>query len=110
MSNEFKGTPGPWHLHLQAAERYVPTLTGSDHYDEEYVAVVGANGEVICDNAQYYSQSVAKSDAILIAAAPDLKDALQKLVLLYEADEGCRSMPEYIGAIAALKKATSISN
>lgn len=49
-------------------------------------------------------------DLLLLRAAHELKDALQKLLLLYEADEGCRAMPEYLGAIEALEKATSISN
>lgn len=93
--NEFKGTPGPW--------------------EKDGLHWRGSNGDivVVSDGPSFGSKSSfpqAEPNSTLVKAAPDLKDALQKLVLLYEADEGCRAMPEYIGAIAALEKATSISN
>lgn len=87
-----KHTPGPWKAHGDSPA----------HSDTDFSIETGAF-EVI-------AYVVSEADVNLIAAAPELKDALQNLVLLYEADEGCRQMPEYIGAIAALKKATSISN
>lgn len=48
----------------------------------------------------------AKANARLIAAAPELLNALRSLVALYDTDEGCRSTPEYIAARAAIAKAT----
>lgn len=44
-------------------------------------------------------------NAQLISAAPDLLEALQELVLLYEHDEGCRELTEYKRAKAAISKA-----
>lgn len=46
-----------------------------------------------------------REDALLIAAAPDLLEALQELVFLYEHDEGCRELTEYKRAKAAISKA-----
>lgn len=69
-----KHTPGPWALHCDGTSK---TLTGADHYNEPYVAVVGSDGKVVCDNAHYYAQQVSREDMRLIAAAPDLLDALE---------------------------------
>lgn len=41
----------------------------------------------------------------LIAAAPELLEALQELLFLYEHDEGCRQITEYKRAKAAVSKA-----
>lgn len=46
-----------------------------------------------------------KANARLIAAAPELLEALKELADLYDTDEGCRSLPEYIAARAAIAKA-----
>lgn len=46
-----------------------------------------------------------KANARLIAAAPDLLEALRNISDLYDSDEGCRSLPEYIAARAAIAKA-----
>lgn len=48
----------------------------------------------------------AQANARLIAAAPELLEALQAITDLYDTDEGCRSTPEYIAARAAIAKAT----
>lgn len=50
-------------------------------------------------------QAEGLANCFLIVAAPEMYVALQNLVLLYEADDGCRQMPEYVAAIAALKRA-----
>jgi hypothetical protein len=46
-----------------------------------------------------------KANARLMAAAPELLEALQAISDLYDTDEGCRSTPEYIKARTAIKKA-----
>lgn len=48
-----------------------------------------------------------QADALLAmaAAAPDLYEALEALVALYDTDEGCTSLPQYIAARAALSRA-----
>lgn len=43
--------------------------------------------------------------ARLAVQAPRLYRALEALASLYDADEGCRSLPEYLQAQAALKAA-----
>ena len=45
------------------------------------------------------------ANATLAAAAPELLEALQELVFLYEHDEGCRELTEYKRAKAAIAKA-----
>ena len=84
-----KHTPGPWSVSINQAvsdSGYINTLTGADHYSDPiggeffnpYVAVVGADGSVICDNAQYYAQDIDPKNVNLIAAAPDLLAALEQ--------------------------------
>lgn len=82
-------TPGPWAFHCDGTSK---TLTGADHYDEPYVAVVGSDGGVVCDNAHYYARGVHTDDMRLIAAAPDL---------LAELEEYSGHAKEIIGALLA---------
>ena len=51
------------------------------------------------------SLSVKHDDMALIAAAPELLEALQEILALYEHDEGCREITEYKRAKAAISKA-----
>ena len=46
-----------------------------------------------------------EANAQLAMAAPDLLEALQELVFLYDHDEGCRELTEYKRAKAAISKA-----
>jgi len=50
-------------------------------------------------------QQVTGELAQFIASAPRLYRALEALAALYDTDEGCRSLPEFIEARAALKAA-----
>lgn len=86
---EFKGTPGPWtgkDVGVCRQDRAGLQLGFIMTHDENRVAECTAN-------------------AHLIAAAPDLLEALQELVFLYEHDEGCRELTEYKRAKAAISKA-----
>lgn len=90
---EFKGTPGPWesktiHGDLKVIQK------GS--YEKLAPGMVSYRCVTELEN---------KHDAKLIAAAPDLLEALQELVFLYEHDEGCRNLAEYKRAKSAIAKA-----
>ena len=45
-------------------------------------------------------------DALLIEAAPELLEALIGISRLYNEDKGCRTLPQYVAARAAIAKAT----
>ena len=83
-------TPGPWMPHHDKGRLYVET-----HRDD-----------VICMVARGLGTPEDQANARLIASAPDLLEALRNLADLYDTDEGCRSLPEYIAARAAIAKAT----
>jgi len=85
--SEFKHTTGAWEV-LEAS------------WDED--------GNVRYSLAGIKQASVA--DARLIAAAPELLEALEAITDLYDTDEGCRSLPEYNAARAAIAKATGGTN
>lgn len=70
---------GPWKVHRDKSGK---TLTGADHYDAEYVAVVSADGEVICDNAHYYPVEINPEDAPVIAEAPAMLEMLETMLAL----------------------------
>ena len=82
---EFKGTPGPWtgkDVGICRQDRAGLQLGFVMTHDERRVAECAANAQ-------------------LLAAAPDLLEALQKLVGI----NGNRSEPEYVQARAAISKA-----
>lgn len=88
----FKGTPGPWKVNVIGQHWNNKSLT---HLEVTF----GSDGECVCDTVYKID------DANLIAAAPELLDALQELVFLYEHDEGCRELTEYKRAKEAINKA-----
>lgn len=89
-------TPGPWDFSWKIQPNGCPT--------------VGHKGLMVCMVAHSAKQEdqreTALANAALISAAPDLLEALQALKKLYETDKGCRSLPEYQSARAAIAKAT----
>ena len=82
-----KYTRGPWRIE------------SGPHY-----RAIRVDSEVIADMRQI-GRSFNESNARLIAAAPDLLEALEAITDLYDTDEGCRSRPEYKAARAAIAKA-----
>ncbi|KOQ93303.1 hypothetical protein [Pluralibacter gergoviae] len=88
---KFMGTPGPW-------------FVVDDHPQRACFDIESAeNGSVYA--SVYTVKDEAIQDAQLISAAPELLEALQELVFLYEYDEGCRELTEYKRAKAAINKA-----
>lgn len=78
---KFKGTPGPW------------------HYDDELGGVYSKGGQFVCDVTD-------KNNANLIAAAPELLEALQKMVSKAYKQNWNDAYPEEIqSAQAAINKA-----
>lgn len=84
-----KHTPAPWYFSNEGVLR----VRAKD------------DDEVVCSYAGYENCEREYANAKLIAAAPDLLEALQELVFLYEHDEGCRELTEYKRAKAAISKA-----
>lgn len=64
---EFKGTPGPWSVNTVGKHWNNPTLV---HLEVTF----GTDGECICDTVYR------REDADLIAAAPELLEALQLML------------------------------
>ncbi len=97
-------TPGPWTLQSLTMYEGGEENTGWE--------VVGANGDTICDNQTYYPHAVSLPDARLIAAAPELLEALREtltniaqLAPLWES-QGRSSEPWESNVRAAIAKAT----
>lgn len=60
------------------------------------------------DQEQVVDYVYEEADARLIAAAPELLEALKAITDLYDTDEGCRSLPEYKAARTAIAKARGL--
>ena len=90
--NEFKCTPGPWRVNTIGKHWNNPALV---HLEVTF----GTDGECICDTVYR------REDADLIAAAPELLEALKGLLVRVADDE--EYGPEHAITIAreAIKKA-----
>ena len=55
--------------------------------DEVYVAVLDANNEIVCDSRHYYPERLDERNANVIAAAPELLDALLKAIKYADQDD-----------------------
>jgi len=93
-----KHTPGPWSKLPSGEAKFIPLRA---HHCEKLGFCIGFVNYDINDG----HGSIPAANARLIAAAPDLLEALKDLADLYDTDEGCRSLPEYIAARAAIAKA-----
>jgi hypothetical protein len=71
MGEEMEGkwVKGPWRV--QPIEMYSGGMG---------IAVVNAEGETIADNQTYYPQALAEKNAHLVAAAPEMYEALEALI------------------------------
>lgn len=85
-----KHTAGPWRYELEKG------FCGD---------IIASNGKIIAS----FIDEPSADDARLIAAAPELLEALRSLSELYNSDDGCKSLPQYIAARVAIAKATGES-
>ena len=86
-----KHTPGKWlHIHRE--------------WDDSDT-VCNSRGACVAVRPRFVSAEDWKPDARLLAAAPDLLEALKNLVLLCELDGCSRDLPEYVAAKAAINAA-----
>lgn len=84
--------PGPWKAWQRDADK------GSNYW-----LIRTANEKTgLDDTIRGYC---GESNARLIAAAPELLEALKNILSLYESDDGCRDLPEYKSGQSAIAKA-----
>lgn len=82
-----KHTPGPWYV--EDDERGILTTVTSDYGDIDYLTLPNH-----------------RANACIIAAAPELLEALEAIVNRSEVDhEVCIRQPDYDRALAAINKA-----
>ena len=97
-----KHTPGPW---IGAGPSFGDPLP---RYTTEIITESeDENGEVrsICELPVAHHDDENEANARLIAAAPALLAALIGMADLYDTDDGCRTLPQYVAARAAIAKA-----
>lgn len=117
MENKF--TPGPWTFkHSSGAglgiwadvskvlsERYSSSNDVPVYHINEDTPKIQIAYELWTQFPRQEWDSMQRANGLLMAAAPDLLAALEAITDLYDTDEGCRSLPEYINARAAIAKA-----
>lgn len=123
--NEFKGTPGPWYDQVEGVYRDSPwTIEHDKGHDASWAPVTTDRGRtlalVVNDDTKRpmdFQDAEMHANAALIAAAPDLLEALQSAPLTLHTgsmfvDGACAcSQCEFVRkARTAIAKATSISN
>ncbi|WP_123138887.1 hypothetical protein [Enterobacter genomosp. O] len=98
-----KHTPGPWFI------KPVSNATVEGNLNIIQTESSTGKGYHVSYSASWDDNEVTKleaqANANLIAAAPDLLEALQELIFLYEHDEGCKELTEYKRAKTAISKA-----
>lgn len=87
-------TPGPWHRNIPPASKYVTVWSGRN----KHVAYVTTQG---------LTEAEIEANINLVAAAPELLEALVALVKVYD-DEFGMVAPEMDAALAAISKATGL--
>lgn len=92
----FKGTPGPWEVDRNNVHSgRIATI----HH------CIGNDWVEVWSPDWPDTEEKQEANARLISTAPELLEALQELVFLYEHDDGCRELTEYKRAKEAIKKA-----
>ena len=60
-----------------------------------------------CRDGAFHQQAQADRIKVLMAEVDALRSALSNLLSLYQEDEGCRSLPQYIAGVAAMSRDAS---
>lgn len=94
--SEFKGTKGPWRVSEKVGE-FIHI-----RHDNNYPGAMSLNLAHITARASWSKE--AEANARLIAAAPDLLEALQNMVTAYEYEASIDN-PALLAARAAITKA-----
>lgn len=97
-----KSTPGPWNLRTVAHAKS-NIFSGWVESKDHPLAICKVYGGVSSNGPQYRSDEELLANAKLIAAAPELLEALQNVKILFA---GREHWPEVIQALNAIKKAT----
>lgn len=104
---QFKGTPGPWNFRHNINEGYATDMGG----------FIGGSGKVVCwfgDGETYYPTEGTipdKEDICLIAAAPELLEALQQSLPIWEAMKlNVSEASVLLDCHAAINKALGVKN
>lgn len=101
MTTQTRFTRGPWRgsenfpMFVEDAKGCPVAVT-----HPSYIAGNTADPGVDCPELEE-----CEYNGVLIASAPDLYAALEALADLYDTDEGCHELPQYVAAMAALRKA-----
>ncbi|QOV59865.1 hypothetical protein AMN10_06810 [Klebsiella variicola] len=110
MSGEFKGTPGPWVLDERVAcvaiyQKGRENDTNGCHADDERNIAYSRKGAEYDDVVGYWSMDKKTArDFALMAAAPELLEALQNMVEAYQYEASIDN-PALLSARAAIAKA-----
>lgn len=115
--SEAKPTPGPWsvfnHSWCETSISAPSTdnaicLLDINHATEESQdadeAQMAANARLIADAGTVF-HTTGLTPSQLVERVKELEGALRWLADLYDTDDGCRSIPQYVAARAALSKA-----
>lgn len=103
---EKRFTPGPWFVQDDEwTDGDTANITSDFRSDNSIVPVAQISGGGSGSGFDSGFSLEQNANAKLIAAAPELLEALQGLLALYESDEGCRHLAEYTKARAAIAKA-----
>ena len=94
----FKGTPGPWRPSLHGPSGFIYGIEAGPSHDPVKIVKWGGIGRPSSETGQ--------ANARLIAAAPELLEALTEIVAAADGDGWKQLDPSFAAARAAIAKAT----
>ncbi len=103
-----KHTPGPWEVHIIKRAGYRPSVwVGYREFVHYKLYRNGCVFELKKGQERIKSVPMSPANALLMAAAPELLEALQMMIDAHPVPSSvCKSRPAYDAAIAAIAKAT----